>query len=175
MIEKAYILETKIPIVFSRYTPGKVESKNNVYLIIGKEKNGSRIFLTPGVIAFVMFMRKRIEEKHLNEATSFFLNYFLEQIKESYADRNDVLIDGKKIMGLTIMPNVNGSTMIRFVLTLRAETIRNMTSAEDFEDRKYKGITGVCDETGMNDDAIRSLVNGFVEAALSWRPKNDSD
>jgi hypothetical protein len=174
LMEKAYIVETKIPVVFSRYTPDKVESQKNMYLITKQEKSGSRIFLAPGVIVLIMFMQKRIDEKSLREAQAFFLDYFVKQIKGAYADGNDVLINGKKTMGLTLMPNVNGTTMIRFMLTLRAETIKTMTSTEDFEDRKYRGITGVCDETDMSEDSIRTLVEGFVESALTWRPKNDS-
>ncbi|MDR0464244.1 MAG: hypothetical protein LBG94_03900 [Treponema sp.] len=46
--EKAYIVETDIPIVFTRYTPDKVISEKNVYLITTSEKNGSRIFPKAG-------------------------------------------------------------------------------------------------------------------------------
>jgi hypothetical protein len=176
LTEKAYIVETKIPIVFSRYTPDKVTSEKNVYLITKNEKNGSRVFITPGVMAFAMFIRKQLEENSAKEAQVFFQDYFVKQIKGAYRDGNDILIDGKKILGMTVVyNNLDGMAMIRFVLTLKSKSIKDLTVDEDFIDRKYKGITGVCDETGMSEETIRAMVYGFVETALSWRPEHDTD
>ena len=176
LAEKAYIVETKTPIVFSRYTPDKVASQKNVYLITKQEKNGSRIFLAPGVMALVLLMRKRIDQNSAKEAQLFFQNYFAKKITGACIDGNDLMINGKKAMGMTVMYNEqSGMAMIRFMLTLKAESVRTMTGAGDFADRKYKAIAGVCDETGMSEDAIRTLVNGFVETALSWRPENDTN
>jgi hypothetical protein len=174
--EKVYIAETTIPIVFSRYTPDKVTSEKNVYLITRLEKNGSRVFLAPGVIALIMFMRKQINEKSAKEAQSFFLDYFAKRIKGACVDGNDMLVNGKKVMGMTIMFNEqNGMTMVRFMLTIKSKSVRGMTGTEDFAEKKYTNITGVCDETGMSEDIIRSLVNDFVDTALSWRPGNAAE
>jgi hypothetical protein len=174
--EKAYIVETKIPIAFSRHTPDKVTAEKNVYLITRMEKNGSRVFLAPGVIAVIIFMRKRLDQNSAIKAQDFFLNYFSKQIKGACIDGNDLLINGKKAMGMTVMFNeLNGTAIIRFMLTIKSESVRGMTNDEDFADRKYKTITGVCDETGMSEDTIRTMVNGFPETVLSWEPENDTD
>jgi hypothetical protein len=171
--EKAYIVETKIPIAFSRHTPDKVTAEKNVYLINKMEKNGSRIFLAPGVMAVIIFMRKRLDQNSAKDAQSFFLNYFAKEIKGTRIDGNDLLINGKKAMGMTVMFNeITGMTMIRFMLTIKSESVRGMTNDEDFADRKYKTITGVCDETGMSEDTVRALINGFPKTVLSWGPEN---
>jgi hypothetical protein len=176
LTEKAYIAETNIPIVFSRYTPDKVTSEKNVYLITKLEKSGSRIFLAPGVMVLILFMRKRVDEKSAKEAQVFFLDYFAKQINGACINGNDMMIGGKKVMGMTVMFNEqNGMMMVRFMLTLTAKAVENMTSEADFAEKKYKNITGVCDETGMSEDAIRTLVNGFIEVALSWRPGNAAE
>jgi hypothetical protein len=167
--EKAYIVETKAPIVFSRHTPDKVTAEKNVYLITKLEKNGSRVFLAPGVIAVIVFINKRFDQSSAEEAQLFFLNYFARQIKGAGVDGNDLLINGKKVMGMTVIFNEpNGTAMIRFMLTVKSESVIKMTDDEDFADRKYKTITGVCDETGMSEGAIRALVSGFPETVLLW-------
>jgi hypothetical protein len=176
LAEKAYIAETKTPIVFSRYTPDKVSSEKNVYLITKREKNGSRVFLAPGVLAFIMFIQKRLNEKTVKDAQSDFSDYFVKQIKGARTDNNDILIDGKKVMGMTILYNeLYNTAIVRFVLTMKSEFVRSMTGADDFAETKYKNITGVCDETGMSEDTIRTMVNGFVETVVSWRGENDPD
>jgi hypothetical protein len=177
LTEKAYIVETKIPIVFSRYTPDKVASKENVYLITKQEKNGSRIFLVPGVIGLIMFMQKKqMNEKSIKTAQEYFMDYFIRQIKGAYPDGNDVLIDGKKIMGMTVMcNNIYDTVMVRFILTMKSEYIKTLSLDEDFIDRKYKSITGVCNETGMDENTVRRMVDEFVNIALSWRAENAAD
>jgi len=169
--EKAYIVEAKKPIVFSRYTPDKVTSEKNVYLITNHEKNGSRIFLAPGVIALIMFMKKRwMDEKKAKAAQEYFMDYFITQIKGTYIDGNDILIGSKKIMGMTVMyNNLFNTMMVRFMLTLKAGSAQSAAREEDFAERKYKGITGACDETGMSEDTIRGIVSGFVKYVLFWR------
>ena len=177
LTEKAYIVETTIPIIFSRYTPDKVATKEYVYLIPKQEKNGSRIFFTPGVIALIMFMKKGpLDENSVKAAQLFFMDYFVRQIDNSCTNGNDVLINGKKIMGITVLANnINNTVMIRFMLTLKSKFITIYSRDEDFAERKYKGITGVCDETGIDEDTIREMVNGFIDIALSWRPENAAE
>jgi hypothetical protein len=171
--EIAYIVETKIPLVFHRYTPDKVESQKNVYLITKLEKNGSKVFLTPGVMALIMFMKigYPADGSTAKNAQLFFMDYFIKQIKGAYIDGNDVLIGGKKIMGLTVL--LNGTTrtaMIRFMLTAKSKCVKYVTSDKDFEDRKYSGITGVCDETGMSEESVQEMIYGFIKIARAWRP-----
>jgi len=178
MAEKAYIVETAVPIIFSRYTPDKVTSEKHVYLITKQEKSGSRIFLVPGVIALIMFIRKGPVDDHSAKlAQSFFMDYFIKQIEGAYADGNDVLIDGKKIMGFTVMyNNTHNTMMLRFMLTLKSELLmKSVARDEDFTEKKYSRITGVCDETGMDEDTIRKMICGFVEIALAWRLENAAD
>jgi hypothetical protein len=65
--------------------------------------------------------------------------------------------------------------MARFVLTLKAEKVNAFFSERDFDGCKYKGVTGVCDETGMGGDAVRWTVSKFIDYALTWRPEDASE
>lgn len=167
--EAAYIVETDVPVTFTRYTPDKVTSKKNVYLITEQEKSGSRIFFCPGVIGLIMFLKtgKTIDEGNVKSIQSSFMEYFINQIKGAYADGNDILINGKKIMGITVIHNIsNGTLMIRFILTCKAERLKLLVSKDDFVGRKYKDITGVCDETGISESEARGMVKSFITKAL---------
>jgi len=172
--EKAYIVETDIPIVFSRYTPDKVTSEKNVYLITKLEKSGSRIFLAPGTIAFIMFIRtEAMDIFSVKDIELFSLKFFTKHIKNSYTDGNDILINGKKVMGFTLVyNNVLNTLMIRFILTLKSKVLNDFIQDEDFKDRKYKEITGVCDETELSENDVREIINRFIDIVLSWRKTN---
>jgi len=116
-----------------------------------------------------MFLQtKPIDEKLINNITSDFLKYFTSRIEGTYADGNDILIIDKKIMGFTVVyNNIINSMMIRFILTFNAKKLEGETI--NFYDRKYNGITGVCDSTGIDEDTVHKIVSGFVEYILLWR------
>ena len=77
-------------------------------------------------------------------------------------------------MGISLYRNPILSTAnVKFMLTLKSEYINSITTSADFQDRKYNGITGVCDETEMTEDDVRKLVDDFIVEALSWRREND--
>jgi len=172
--EKAFIYETTVPFNLTRYTPDKVASKQKVMLTPQREKNGSKIAIAPGVICLVMFMQKKgIDEKSAMDATKYYMDYFIKQIKGAYADNNDILIDGKKTLGFALIYNsILDRIMIRLGLIMRSEGINKLTADEDFTMKKYKSLTGVCEETGMDENAVRKMVNGFIDIALSWRKED---
>jgi hypothetical protein len=173
--EMAYIVESRVPIILHRYTRDKVASRGDVYLIPNPEKNGSRIIITPGVIAFAMFMRKKIDsDKAADEAAAAFIDYFTNRIKGAYRDGNDMLICGKKAMGISVIYN-DDMAMAIFVLTLKAEKVNAFAGAGDFDGCKYKGITGVCDETLIGEGEARAMVARFTDYAREWRPKDASE
>jgi hypothetical protein len=171
--EKAYVVESDFPLVLSRYTPDKVTADKNVYLTTACEKNGSRIFLVPGVIALIMFFSAKGDERTAEEARKMLQDYFVKRIEGSCAEGNDILINKRKVMGITVYYNpVHNLVMIRFVLTLKAGYIAGMAGELDFADRKYKGITGVCDETGLREETVRAIVSESIDFVLAWRPEN---
>jgi hypothetical protein len=173
--EMAYIAESAAPVVMERYAPDKVASRGNVYLITNTEKNGSRIIFTPGVLAFVMFIKNKIaDDKAAAEATSAFIDYFTSGIKGAYRDGNDLLICGKKAMGMSVIFN-GDMAMVRFVMTLRAEAVNAFFSERDFDGYKYKGVTGVCDETSIGEGDARAMVYEFANYLMKWRQKNASE
>jgi hypothetical protein len=174
-IEKAYLAESAVPVIMTRYVADKVASRGDVYLITNSEKNGSRIIFAPGVIAFIMFIKKKItDDKAADGVTAAFINYFTGRIKGAYRDGNDLLICGKKAMGMSVIYN-GDMAMVRFVLTLRVEKVKVFFSERDFDGCKYKGITGVCDETVIDERDARAMVIRFIDYALEWRPENASE
>jgi hypothetical protein len=139
------------------------------------EKNGSRIMFAPGVLAFVMFFRKKItDDKAADEAAAAFIDYFTNRIKGAYRDGNDMLICGKKAMGMSVIYN-GDMAMIMFVLTLKAEKVNAFFSERDFDGYKYKGVTGVCDETLISEDDARAMVTRFIDYAREWGKENASE
>lgn len=169
--EEAFIIETEVPIVLKCYAPDKVTNEKNVYLTPKEQRSGSRIFITPGVIALVMFLKTPcINLKSAKEATSLFIDYFVKRIKGAYSDNNDILINGKKILGLAFHCNPELETSnIKFMLTFNSDYIKSLINSDDFTDRKYSDITGICNETNLSADAVRNIVNGFIDVVLSWR------
>jgi len=173
LTEKAYLVETKIPIVFNRHTPDKVTSQKHIYLITNLEKDGSKIFLVPGVIALIMFLKKEgMNEDTAKTAQKHFLNYFTKRINGAYPDGNDLLINNKKLMGMTIMyNNLYDTVAVRFMLTMTTEYIP--TLEDDLSDKKYIGIGGVCEETDLTEEDIREMANDFINEVINWRPENE--
>lgn len=169
--EDTFLIETEVPIVLKCYAPDKVTNEKNVYITPKEQKSGSRIFITPGVIALVMFLKTpRINLKTAKEATDLFINYFVKRIKGAYSDNNDILINGKKIFGISVFYNeALETTNIKFMLTYSSVYIKYLTSKEDFENRKYDDITGVCEETDLSAEDVCDMVNEFTDLVLSWR------
>ena len=174
LTEKAFVVETEIPIVFTCYAPDKVTSEKYAYITPKGQRSGSRIFLTPGVIALIMFLKKEgMNENTVKAAQKYFLNYFVERIAGAYPDGNDLLINNKKIMGIAIHYNPIANTAnIKFMLTMKSEFIKSLTTDEDFIGRKYTGIGGVCEETDLKENAIREMAEDFINVVLNWRPDN---
>jgi lipoate-protein ligase A len=174
--EAAYIVETEVPLVFSRYTPDKVTAEKNVYLITKLEKSGTRIFLVPGVIAVILFFRSEGDEETAKAVQAALQDYFTSRIKGASADGNDLLINKKKIMGITVIQRIDSEMMmVRYMLTVKAEHIAAITTATDFEDRKYKNITGICDETDLSTDEVREIVEESIKIVTAWRTKDDPE
>jgi hypothetical protein len=174
--EAAYIVETEVPLVFSRYTPDKVTAEKNVYLITKLEKSGTRIFLAPGVIALIMFFRSKGDEKTAKAVQRALQDYFTSHIKGASADGNDLLINNKKIMGITAIQRIDSEMMmVRYMLTMNVEHIAAITTDTDFEDRKYKNITGVCNETDVSTDEVRAMVEESINIVTAWRTKDDPE
>ena len=79
--EKAYIVETNVPIILKGYAPYNVTSEKYVYITPKPQKSGSRIFIVPGVMALVMYINTiPIDEETAKIATDFALNYFTSRI-----------------------------------------------------------------------------------------------
>jgi hypothetical protein len=174
--EAAYIVETETPVVITRYTPDKVGAEKNVYLITALEKSGSKIFLAPGVITPVMFIRVNGGEKTALEVRKALGDYFTARIKGAYTDGNDLLINRKKVTGFTVIYRVDSRMlMAAYMFTIKAAHVAAMTTGADFEGCKYTGIAGVCDETGLSENDVRAMVEESVSMVMNWRPAGDTE
>jgi hypothetical protein len=58
------------------------------------------------------------------------------------------------------------------MLTFDSGYIAGMTGEADFAGRKYRGIAGVCEETGLSADEVRKTVEHSVDLIAAWRMKN---
>jgi hypothetical protein len=168
--ENAYIAETALPLVFTRYTADRFTGEKNSYVCTAVEKNETRICLAPGCAVFIAFMNRKTGLAGGEELAMALRDGIARRVPGARGDGNDVLLGGKKAAGITVLINPDaGTAMARLALTMESAALREAFPDESFAGRKYAGITGIADGTGLSPEKAREILWGLPDIAEEWR------
>jgi hypothetical protein len=162
--EYAIIGETRAAAPITRYSIDRMTDEKNITVTIDTEKNGTKLFFVPGVFLTIIHLcRNNLPDdpKKVDEYCDILIDYLKAQFPGAAADRNDLLLDGKKFAGMTVVTNSKtGRIYVGLLLTWNAEMIT--AGPEEFEGKKYGAITGA-DQTGLTHAETEEILYGFID------------